>query len=151
MGLWHGSTVNFIVWGLWHAGLIASYRWARTWGITNRLHPRVTSGIGWVLTILGIMLGWIVFRTTSVTDAYALLTRLIDFGSYWHLSFVSDFYLLLSLICAGMLVVNFAQHAKRTIFVSWKRDSAEIMVLAAMAVCVFIFLQPIRQFIYFSF
>ncbi len=64
-GLWHGAAWNFVAWGGWHgAGLAWNHLWART----GLMVPRA---LGWVLTLLFVMCGWVLFRAP-------------DFGTAWH-------------------------------------------------------------------
>jgi alginate O-acetyltransferase complex protein AlgI len=57
MGLWHGASWNFALWGLWHATFIFAYR------KTNRyfapLPALLRSVLGWATTLSVVMLGWI--------------------------------------------------------------------------------------------
>jgi D-alanyl-lipoteichoic acid acyltransferase DltB (MBOAT superfamily) len=67
IGLWHGVTVNFLVWGLWHgAGLFVHNRWM------ERRKSKITEGpkgrgavagelIAWVGTFAYVALGWVWF------------------------------------------------------------------------------------------
>ena len=68
-GLWHGAAWTFVVWGGLHGlGLMVNHAWQRT-GV--RL-PRL---LAWILTLLFVMAGWILFRA----DSFALAGRM--FGS----------------------------------------------------------------------
>lgn len=69
-GLWHGANWTFIVWGLLHG--IAS--------VCNRIFKnrwsKFPSFFRWILTFSFINLTWIFFRSDTLADAFALLTRL---------------------------------------------------------------------------
>ena len=65
-GLWHGANWTFVLWGLWHGGLLAVERstgWAK--------HARHIAGAR-VLTLLAVLLGCVMFRAGSVSEAIAL-------------------------------------------------------------------------------
>ena len=72
IGLWHGITLNFIVWGLWHGvGLFLQNRWSefmRTHypnaGQAARLRPVLMIG-GILLTFHFVALGWVFFALSS--------------------------------------------------------------------------------------
>lgn len=63
IGLWHGVTANFVIWGAWHAvGLFAHNRWTEF----VRSHPSTPSGWLWTalstaVTCLYVSLGWVWF------------------------------------------------------------------------------------------
>lgn len=86
IGLWHGVTLNFIVWGLWHGfGLFINNRWS-TWirpHLTNLDHNRKLERslvIGsWFLTFQFVVLGWVWFALPSLDLSWAVFQKL--FGS----------------------------------------------------------------------
>src|SRR5262249_948422 len=58
-GLWHGAGWTYVVWGLWHGvGLVT----CRFWQQLNRPLP---VGVGWVLTMVFVIAGWVVFRAST--------------------------------------------------------------------------------------
>jgi alginate O-acetyltransferase complex protein AlgI len=68
IGLWHGVTVNFVIWGVWHGlGLFIHNRWAdftkpRAAMLDNR--PRLKTAARWLgvfLTFHYVALGWVWF------------------------------------------------------------------------------------------
>ena len=83
IGLWHGITWSFFIWGLWHAiGLFVHKQWSdrtRKWyrDLQQRPWPRrVWAMTGWVITILFVMLGWVWFLMPSVDGAVAVFRKL---------------------------------------------------------------------------
>jgi hypothetical protein len=66
-GLWHGAGWTFIVWGLMHgAGLIV----CRTW---QRNAVPLPEPLGWVLTMLFVLAGWVLFRSPDFSAASNML------------------------------------------------------------------------------
>ncbi|MEL7344531.1 MAG: MBOAT family protein [Pseudomonadota bacterium] len=67
-GIWHGANWTFVIWGVWHGGLMAI---ERALGAKNRdtVWPKA---IAWPLTMVFVMLGWVVFRAESLSDALAM-------------------------------------------------------------------------------
>ena len=70
IGLWHGVTVNFILWGAWHGlGLFLQNRWsdfAKTRFNTN--NPRLQTAMqvgGVLLTFHFVALGWVFFALSQ--------------------------------------------------------------------------------------
>ena len=149
MGLWHGASWNFAVWGLWHAAFIWIYR------ITA---PRLTAVPelvravgGWGLTLAIAMLGWIPFRARSLEDTFILWGRIFDPAAYRYLSFRENFYLVVAVVFLGMIALYFATQLLRKPAYAVPRQLADVAVVAACCFVVFVFLRPIGQFIYFQF
>ena len=75
IGLWHGVTVNFVIWGLWHGiGLFVENRWS-AW-ISPKLDKlekvwikTAYQVVGCLITFHFVMLGWIWFALPTTHDA----------------------------------------------------------------------------------
>jgi alginate O-acetyltransferase complex protein AlgI len=68
IGLWHGITINFVVWGLWHGwGLFVQNRWTelvRPWFAARNFSPPASRGLhilSVLLTFHYVALGWVWF------------------------------------------------------------------------------------------
>lgn len=71
-GLWHGVTLNFVVWGLLHGFFIAIE------GLfLNRLLQKTPQVLRHVYTLSALLLTWLVFRAPSVEYALEYLTLLM--------------------------------------------------------------------------
>ena len=87
IGLWHGISWNFLIWGLWHAvGLFIHKQWSdRTRKRYRELQAqpwprRAWAAAGWVATILYVMLGWVWFLMPTPQSAIVTFAKL--FGLY---------------------------------------------------------------------
>lgn len=78
-GLWHGSRANFIIWGLYHGLFLILERTA--FGKWLQSMPAVFQH---TYTFFIITLGWVFFKSTSLSEAFTFLTILFNFN---HLSF----------------------------------------------------------------
>lgn len=82
IGLWHGFTPNFLIWGAWHGmGLFVNNRW-NTW---SKIHPPqipavVQSILGWALTFGFVSLGWVWFVMPSFSSSLVVLGKLFGWG-----------------------------------------------------------------------
>jgi alginate O-acetyltransferase complex protein AlgI len=83
IGLWHGITWNFFIWGVWHAvALFAHKQWSdrtRKWyrGLQGRPWPRRTVAlVFWALTLIYVMLGWVWFLMPTPQLALQTFARL---------------------------------------------------------------------------
>jgi D-alanyl-lipoteichoic acid acyltransferase DltB (MBOAT superfamily) len=65
-GLWHGASWNFVVWGMWYCLLLSFEKLSN---FPERLKSTVPVMLYRVLTILCVMLGWVVFRATTMDAA----------------------------------------------------------------------------------
>ncbi len=83
IGLWHGVTWNFVLWGLWHAlGLFVQNRWSE-WTkpkfVRLREKPavdQVLNGMGVLLTFHYVALGWVWFALPSPDSSLHVFARL---------------------------------------------------------------------------
>lgn len=64
-GFWHGANWTFILWGIWHGGLMAI---ERAFGAKHR-DTAWPSLIAWPLTMGFVLIGWVMFRAPTVSDA----------------------------------------------------------------------------------
>lgn len=73
IGLWHGVTLNFLIWGLWHAvGLFVHKQWSdrtRKWYRGLGAKPwqkRAWTAGAWLITFHFVVLGWVWFALPSL-------------------------------------------------------------------------------------
>jgi alginate O-acetyltransferase complex protein AlgI len=62
-GLWHGAAWTFIIWGLYHGAFVSLERIG-----LRRVLERAPTAVQHVYTILVVMVGWVIFRATSLTQ-----------------------------------------------------------------------------------
>ncbi|MBK8026477.1 MAG: hypothetical protein IPK19_35090 [Chloroflexi bacterium] len=87
IGLWHGVTPNFVIWGVWQAaGLYAHKRWSdatRSWYRELNQKPRqkrLWTILSWFITFHYIALGWVWFALPDVNQSLRALGRLFGIG-----------------------------------------------------------------------
>lgn len=150
MGLWHGASWNFAVWGVWHASLIFLYRVIKD--RTQWLPEKFREITGWGITLPLIMLGWIPFRADSLSKTFDLYGKILNISSYRSLAFRENYYLFVFLIFTGMLLMRLLPKTKMSLLQNaWIRQAGEVIALSIMIFFVFVFLKPVNQFIYFQF
>jgi D-alanyl-lipoteichoic acid acyltransferase DltB (MBOAT superfamily) len=83
IGLWHGVTLNFLIWGVWQAfGLWVHKQWSdrtRKWYRELKGKPaqhRAWSVFAWFLTFHYVVLGWVWFALPGLDQAVAFFGRL---------------------------------------------------------------------------
>ncbi|SHH41545.1 alginate O-acetyltransferase complex protein AlgI [Cognatiyoonia sediminum] len=72
-GFWHGANWTFIIWGAWH-GLLLSLERAIGSKSRKRVWPRYT---GWPFTMVAVIVGWVMFRAATVTDAFEMYRGMV--------------------------------------------------------------------------
>ena len=73
-GLWHGAGWTFIAWGGLHGVAVCCNRW---WMSHGRPLPAL---LGWALTMLFVIAGWVLFRADDFTVAWRMLTAMVGQG-----------------------------------------------------------------------
>ena len=75
-GLWHGAGWTFVLWGGMHGvGLIANNTW-------RRLSLPMHAAVGWVLTMVLVVAGWVLFRSVDLTSAWAMFGSLVGYAPH---------------------------------------------------------------------
>ena len=69
-GMWHGANWTFLVWGFYHGLLLSLHRYlARFWDPLPRVLRNVTM-------MMLVVVGWVFFRSESITMASSMLDRM---------------------------------------------------------------------------
>jgi alginate O-acetyltransferase complex protein AlgI len=74
-GVWHGATLNFLVWGLWHGAFLTLER-TRVGKFLDEAPAAVRHGY----LLLAVMLGWVLFRATDAGLAANYFKALFSFS-----------------------------------------------------------------------
>ena len=75
-GLWHGAGWTFVLWGGWHGiGLVVNHFWEKT-GF------KLPRALAWLMTILFIIFGWVVFRSETLPHAWAMLAAMTGWDGW---------------------------------------------------------------------
>lgn len=151
MGFWHGANWTFLLWGIYHAIIIILYRLIRNINLTNSDNLKFI--IGWFLTTPLIMLSWIPFRANSIDDTFIMWGKVINPLEYNFLSLHENVYLISAIIFIAIIIfylfkkllINNNFFSKNLILIG---DTIYVAIIFAFT---FIFLSPIKQFIYFQF
>jgi alginate O-acetyltransferase complex protein AlgI len=157
-GLWHGAQWTFLLWGLYHGFFLVLERvglrsWLKRW-----LAP-----LRHAYTMVVVMVGWVLFRTESVTHTTAFLTAMVGLGhgdgiaQYPALYLDSVRALVVGVgIVGSMPVVPWLRRwceEGATISFGWAVEAASVAVLAMMLVvsCMALAAGTYNPFIYYRF
>jgi alginate O-acetyltransferase complex protein AlgI len=151
MGLWHGASWTFLIWGLYHASIITLYRLINTQAITYS--GKIKKYLGWSITLPLMMLGWIPFRAQSVQDTLMLWSKIFSPNDYLWLGMRENTYIIAALSLMAFLLA-YAFHSIEKDFLVKRSAWAFMIVTTGYTLGIYliiIFLRPINQFIYFQF
>ncbi|HEY0650925.1 MBOAT family protein [Phenylobacterium sp.] len=79
-GLWHGASWHFVAWGLFHGAFLLVERFGLG-GLLARA-PRIVANL---YTLLVVMVGWVLFRDESMSEAGAYLRAMVRFDALQEL------------------------------------------------------------------
>ena len=151
-GLWHGASWNFIIWGLYHG----FFRVLERLGFHRVL--KKSSVFSHIYTMLVVMIGWLFFRITDMTQAFMYVKRMVLPWIYTHSN-----YTILELVDKRVFVVAalailgsgpLQQYLKKSgIAERYKDSKVEIAYCAVLAiVCISLLASnSYNPFIYFRF
>ncbi len=100
-GLWHGASYNFLIWGLIHGTFIILEK------IPFPSLPKIFRFLKhfYVLSVVGI--AWVFFRTDDLLSSLWFINKLISMdmkGTYYFLTFLSPYFLFISLIGIALVM-----------------------------------------------
>lgn len=128
-GLWHGANFTYIVWGLYHAILYILY--TSIFGKKRIIENQKETGLQSIekafsvfFTFGVVALGWVIFRSATITDAYMYLeatltptNHFFDLNALNGSLALSNFTLLFAVISIIILIVfERIQRLKATVF-----------------------------------
>ncbi|MFT4276710.1 MAG: MBOAT family O-acyltransferase [Rhodopseudomonas sp.] len=71
-GIWHGAAWTFVIWGLLHGTALCVHR------AFQKARFRLPGPLGIILTFWFVVVGWVFFRATTVTEAWMVLKAMHD-------------------------------------------------------------------------
>jgi len=82
-GLWHGANWTYVVWGLYHGILLIAGRfterfWKRAYELTGLARlGGFARALDVAATFTTVSLGWILFRSPSLADAWTIMNKIV--------------------------------------------------------------------------
>ena len=160
-GFWHGANWTFIAWGAYHAVLflplillgmnrkytnqVAEGRWLPTWKETGLI----------LLTFMLAVIGWIIFRSETITQAWEFICALVQWDTLRapYIFFLSHGNRITCWLCIVMLIVEWLQRDNQHgLEISHLHPVWRVLICFVIIEAI-IFLLPATpsQFIYFQF
>lgn len=148
-GLWHGAGWSFVVWGIYHGMFLIIER-----VLKHKYQFQMTGWFGRIVTFFVVMIGWIPFRSVSLTASFEFLK--IMFGNevlqgYQYYSYGYYVYAKIVVIALVAFIVAFVPLKKlrdRVAKSSWKGIGAVAILLLSM---LYLSEASFTPFIYFQF
>ncbi len=155
-GLWHGASLNFIIWGLFHGVFLLIERA----GLGKRLE-QAPAIVGHLYTLLVVLVGWVFFRAVDLGSAIAYLGKMIGLGAEEaSVAYPPSFFLSAEVIVSLVLAIILATPVYHRFQTFWKklpangpRELAYSFVLFGLFVMAVMYLaaDTYNPFIYFRF
>ena len=150
-GLWHGASWNFVIWGLYYAGLLLIEKF-----FLLNLLKKLPAFFGWLYASFFTLLGWVVFNLTNFEQMVQTLRAMFVYvQTDWVTVFASDAsifsaFLFLPLAILFAFPVFRRVHMKDdSVFVSLLTNLGLLGLLALSIM--FIVSSSFNPFIYFRF
>ena len=156
-GFWHGANWTFIAWGAFHAVLflplillgmnrkytnqVAEGRWLPTWKETGQI----------LLTFMLAVIGWIIFRATSISEAWSIMKGICDVSLFSMPMMIVGLKKTVFFI-AVMLVIEWIDRDKEhALSLSGLPQWARFIVLYGLILILLEYMGHSQSFIYFQF
>lgn len=146
-GIWHGSTINFLIWGLWNGLFLILEKVCFS-------KMKLSNFIRWLFTFLIVMIGFTIFNTSSLEGLKVYLLSMIGKGTSFSILSIEQLdivYLWLYIIIALLFIIP----KVKTLFYSLNDKLPIIydvvMVLLLVISLVFIINSNYVSFIYAGF
>ena len=150
IGLWHGSSWKFVLFGLFHGVGLTINHIISTFYRTKNSHAAVNF-INWAITFLFVLCGWVLFRVENmslVLEVYSKMFLWESFPSIGEFQFDSIIYLF-----GGMMAIHFWQFKRNSENFTFKPGTiAFSFYIFSLASLIYLF-SPRNSvnFIYFQF
>jgi len=149
-GLWHGAAWNFVLWGLWQ-GLGLTLHLALTQTRNAKRDTRSFLKIlSWMLTMLFVFYGWLLFRARSLDQIVAMTRALGDFTlPAWTASFLIN----LLTFATPLVLMEIWQSKARSHLAALSLPAwAKVTLQGALLLAIVLFWEKDKvPFIYFQF
>ncbi|MDE8339479.1 MBOAT family protein [Erysipelothrix rhusiopathiae] len=133
-GFWHGSSLNFIIWGCFNFLVIILER--NVWGETLKKAPRILQHL---ITLIIINIGWVFFRAGSLGQAFDFLSKMF----IWDMNLIGIKQILtyvLSRPIDWILAILFCTPIVNAFIMRWNESEKKWQQRASMVLIVGLFI-----------
>lgn len=146
-GLWHGANLTFVFWGLYHG----FFRIIERLGFDKWLKKH--NVLATIYCFLVVNFGWVIFRSTGITNSLRYLARMILPFKYNNSTIEMYTFLNLKVVFIGVIAILGAGCVPKKIVKKWKNSIPEaIYCVVLLILCLAsIASNTYNPFIYFQF
>ena len=157
-GLWHGASLNFIVWGGMHGVALAIHKWLRENVFRHDKHYH-SRGIKWILSVLltfhFVAFCWIFFRNRTFEASWTMINQILDnFHPELFVQVVSGYWVVFAIMLLGYLT-HFTPDRLQERFIRLLERGGVIACGLLIVTVIYMVIQvkssEIQPFIYFQF
>ena len=133
-GLWHGSSWNFVLWGLYYFVLLMLEK-----TFLLKLLDKLPKFVSHVYTLITVVFGWLLFVSTDFASGLNYLATM--FGGGRATGFIDAggaFDWISSLILLVILVIASTPYPKKLLYKLWEKYDAPVRAVTAV-LCLFVF------------
>ena len=148
-GLWHGAQWTFVIWGAIHGLALCMERLLK-----SQLAISMPKWVGWLWTLLIVMIAWVFFRSPNMTVAGEILTRIAEMESFSI--FIPDINIFVTAVGGSIAGVTFDIYlwrcnASLEEFGEKLGDFSFATAVSILFVGLMLFASTSQNFIYFQF
>ena len=150
-GIWHGANWTFLCWGLMYFVLLVIEK-LTGW---EKKYPDKMIVLRRIYTLFFVLMGWVLFRADSITDAWAYICTMLGNGTlindstiYYAMNYFV--YFLIAILVSTPIFKNFSLKIKGTNPVAYVVSSVGLLALLVVSVS-YIVKGAYNPFIYFNF
>lgn len=156
-GFWHGANWTFIAWGAYHAVLflplillgmnrkytnqVAEGRWLPTWKEAGQI----------LLTFMFTVIGWIIFRATSISEAWSIMKGICDVSLFSMPMVIVGVKRTLLFIIVMLIVEWIDRDKEHALSLRGMPQWARFIVLYGLILIILEYMGHSQSFIYFQF
>lgn len=150
-GIWHGANWTFLCWGLMYFVLLTLEKLIG-W---EKKYPNKMITLRRIYTLFFVLMGWVLFRADSITDAWAYICTMFGNGELINNSTICYamnyfVYFIIAILVSTPIFKNFSLKIKGTNPVAYVVSSVGLLVLLIVSVS-YIVKGAYNPFIYFNF
>ena len=150
-GIWHGANWTFLCWGLMYFVLLVIEK-LTGW---EKKYPDKMIVLRRIYTLFFVLMGWVLFRADSITDAWSYICTMFGNGTlindstiYYAMNYFV--YFLIAILVSTPIFKNLSLKVKGTNPVAYVVSSVGLLALLVVSVS-YIVKGAYNPFIYFNF
>ncbi len=153
-GMWHGAAWNFVIWGLWNG----FFRILERVNVKHQIvKVKVPVVIKYVVTMLIVMIGWVMFRSEDLTYAIGFIGRMFGLNEtsrvyYQPVYYLNSYRIFVIILAIVTSIGGFCWINKQLMKLKGYIIIRNIFATALMLVCaIYVMVATYNPFIYFRF